>query len=431
MAIHRSGLKQQLEEAGVEMVSGPGCPGLHHPRRSPRGRIDLVGRKGENDPGHVRRHDPRPHPERLPADRRPRPGIRVRIVYSPEEALEAARPDPDKDVVFFGAGFETTIPGIAFTIAEGVRGKACENFSVLAASGSSRRPSSHPRVGRLRRLRDSFIPGTSASSSAKNPMPSFPRNTACPGAIAGFEPEDILAGILSVLDQIRTGKPRVRQCLPAGRPAGGKSRRPGPDEGDARTRDALWRGLGTIPLSGLKLRKKYSGLRRGSEIRPDHRPLRPRSARLPLRRGLERGHRPRRSAACSERPAPRKRRWGRAWSRTKGRVWFTTSIRGSRHEKDQPGARKRRQADEGLHRRAHRSGVPKSLSSAGWATPAISPEGSPSPRTAMSSTRSFSRAETSERLAVNGTVNDLVVSGAVPRFLSLALISKRAWPGTP
>ena len=79
-----------------------------------------------------------------------------------------------------------------------------------------------------------------------------------PGAVAGFEPNDILLGITAVLDQIREGKPRVStrirdgSSIPRGNPVASSR-----DGGVLDPRDALWRGLGRIPRSGLVLKEPY------------------------------------------------------------------------------------------------------------------------------------------------------------------------------
>ncbi len=132
MALFKSGLTPLLAEAGVEMVSGPGCPVCITPNGIHEAAIAAVTEKEGLTLatfGDMTRVPTRTGSLQTAVPAR---DSRLRIVYSPEEALDEARRDPGREVVFFGAGFETTIPSIAYTAkraaAEGLR-----NFSVLPA----------------------------------------------------------------------------------------------------------------------------------------------------------------------------------------------------------------------------------------------------------------------------------------------------------
>ena len=132
MALFKSGLTPLLAEAGVEMVSGPGCPVCITPNAIHEAAIAiLTGTEGATLAtfGDMTRVPTRRGSLQTAVPAR---DSRMRIVYSPEEALDEARREPARPVVFFGAGFETTIPAIAYTVrqaaAEGLR-----NFSVLPA----------------------------------------------------------------------------------------------------------------------------------------------------------------------------------------------------------------------------------------------------------------------------------------------------------
>lgn len=256
MALHRSGLKPQLAAAGVEMISGPGCPVCITPDGIHEAAIGLV--------------TGRPHTilatfgdmTRVPTRKGslqtavPAEGSIVRIIYSPEEALEAARRFPDKDVVLFGAGFETTTPAIAFTI-QTAREEKLGNYSVLPALWLI--PPAIRAVLEAGEISVSgfLYPGHVSAIIGEVPYAFVPREFGIPGAIAGFETEDILAGVLSVLDQIRTRTPRVvnmyarvvrHQGNPMARALMNETLEP---------HDAFWRGLGVIPRSGLRLRAGY------------------------------------------------------------------------------------------------------------------------------------------------------------------------------
>jgi len=258
MALFKSGLTPLLAEAGVEMVSGPGCPVCITPNGIHEAAIAiLTGIEGATLAafGDMTRVPTRKGSLQTAV---PACGSRLRIVYSPEEALEEARRDPARPVVFFGAGFETTIPAIAYTIrqaaAEGLR-----NFSVLPALWLVP-PALRAVLEGGEVAVDGFIyPGHVSAVIGTEPYEFVARDFGIPGAVAGFEPGDILLAIRSVLEQTVEGKPRV--ALEYSRAIG--------REGNAVARalmaeilepyDACWRGLGTIPASGLRLRKAFEG----------------------------------------------------------------------------------------------------------------------------------------------------------------------------
>ncbi|MHB8094207.1 MAG: hydrogenase formation protein HypD [Candidatus Aminicenantales bacterium] len=259
MALHRSGLKKQLEEAGVAMISGPGCPVCITPDDVHEAAIDLVS--GRERMILATFGDMTRVPTRKGSLQTivPAAESRVRIVYSPEEALEEALRFPEKDVVFFGAGFETTIPAIAYTIRrafdENVR-----NFSVLAACWLIPPAIKAILESGACAVSGFLYPGHVSVIIGEKPYAFIPAQYGIPGAIAGFEPADILKGVRSILEQIRTGRPAVANVYPqAVRPEGNPVAQ-ALMKATLEPRDALWRGLGTIPQSGLKLRKKYSGL---------------------------------------------------------------------------------------------------------------------------------------------------------------------------
>ena len=259
MSIHRYGLKPQLEAAGVETVSGPGCPVCITPDGIHEAAIELVAGRERTilaTFGDMTRVPTRKGSLQTAV---PAPGSLVKIVYSPEEALEAACRTRDKDVVLFGAGFETTIPGIAYTIRRAGEERV-RNFSVLTAFWLI-----PPAIKAILESGDCAVdgflyPGHVSVIIGERPYAFIPEKYGIPGAIAGFEPEDILKGVLSILNQIRTRRPGVaneysRVVKPEGNPVALALMKEMLEPWDA-----YWRGLGTIPRSGLRLRKKYAVL---------------------------------------------------------------------------------------------------------------------------------------------------------------------------
>ena len=271
MTIHRFGLKPLLDAAGVEMVSGPGCPVCITPNEIHEACLELLAEK-ENlilaSFGDMTRVPTRKGSLQTAV---PAPSSRLKLVYSPEESVELARTERDKEVVFFGVGFETTIPGIALTV-EKARNQGLENYSVL--------PALWLIPPALRWILDAgettvngfLYPGHVSAIIGTRPYGFIAEEYGVPGAVAGFEPNDILLGISAVLDQLREGKPRVH--LEYGRAVSPDGNLRALDAMDRILKpvDACWRGLGRIPLSGLELREPYrrfdARLKHGLHIEP-------------------------------------------------------------------------------------------------------------------------------------------------------------------
>jgi hydrogenase expression/formation protein HypD len=257
MTIHRYGLKAVLDEAGIDMVSGPGCPVCITPNEIHEACLDLLTER-ENlilaSFGDM---------TRVPTARGslqtavPTRSSRLKIVYSPEESLQLARANPDKEVVFFGVGFETTIPSIAFTVKKAHR-EGVMNYSVLAAFWLI-----PPALRAILQAGETAIsaflyPGHVSAIIGIGAYEFIPKEYGLAGAIAGFEPNDILLGIAAILDQIREGRPAVaneyrRAVSPSGNPLARAVM-----EEILEEKNAFWRGLGRIPQSGLKLRAAYA-----------------------------------------------------------------------------------------------------------------------------------------------------------------------------
>ena len=259
MALFRHGLTPLLAEAGVEMVSGPGCPVCITPNGMHEAAIGLVaGTEGLTLAtfGDMTRVPTRAGSLQTAVPAR---GSRVRIVYSPLEALEEARREPGRQVVFFGAGFETTIPAVAFA-ARRAAAEGLANFSVLPALWLIP-PALKAILAAGEIAVDGFVyPGHVSAIIGAEPYEFVARDHGIPGAIAGFEPGDILLAVRSILDQALEGRPAVanayarairREGNPAARELMAEVFEPF---------DAAWRGLGIIPASGLRFGKALAGL---------------------------------------------------------------------------------------------------------------------------------------------------------------------------
>lgn len=271
MTIHRYGLKRPLLEAGVRLLSGPGCPVCITPDAFHEAAIDFVT-GGENRIlttfGDMTRV---PTPRGSLQKTAPAPGSQIKVVYSPEEALEMAGAQKDRDVVFFGVGFETTIPSIAIAGKTAVD-EGLDNFSVLSALWVIPPPLRAIVQEEDAAIQGFLYPGHVSAIIGLEPYRFIAEEFGLAGSVAGFEPADILLAVSAILDQIAEGRPTVgntysRVVRPEGNPHALSIM-----EEILEPKDAYWRGLGIIPASGLKFREAYGAAdaeaKYGLQIRP-------------------------------------------------------------------------------------------------------------------------------------------------------------------
>jgi hydrogenase expression/formation protein HypD len=256
MVIHRYGLKKMLHRAGITMLSGPGCPVCITPNEIHEAAIDLIT---ENEDFILTTFGDM---TRVPTSKGsiqttvPKKGSQVKIVYSPFESLSIAKKNPKKDVVFFGVGFETTIPSIAVTVKYAVQNHL-ENFSLLSALWLIPPPLKTIMESKDNRIQGFLYPGHVSAIIGEKPFQFIPEQYSIPGAITGFEPGDILISLLSIQNQIINSNPKVdntytRVVRPNGNPSAVAIM-----EEIFQKKDSHWRGLGRIPGSGLKLKLEY------------------------------------------------------------------------------------------------------------------------------------------------------------------------------
>ena len=184
-------------------------------------------------------------------------GADVRVCYSPLDALEIAKNNPDKNVVFVGVGFETTTPIIAMTILR-AKSSCVNNFSVFVAHKNM--PGALELIASETEKRvDGFIlPGHVSTITGVAPYQFLARDYFVPGVITGFEPVDILQGIEMLVDQIAKGEAKIdiaySRCVEE---AGNVSAQRAIDQVFDIV-DSKWRGLGVIKNSGYMLKDEYS-----------------------------------------------------------------------------------------------------------------------------------------------------------------------------
>ena len=184
-------------------------------------------------------------------------GADVRVVYSPLDALRIARQNPDRPVIFLGVGFETTAPMVGSAVlaaeAEGV-----ENFFVFSTHKLT--PPATRAILDAGEIQLSGIigPGHVTTIIGSNAWRFLPDDYGIPVAIAGFEPLDILQAVLALVEMAEEGQPDVanayaRSVRPEGNVAAQQTL-----EQVFEVADAEWRGFGTVPASGLRLRGTYA-----------------------------------------------------------------------------------------------------------------------------------------------------------------------------
>lgn len=183
-------------------------------------------------------------------------GADIRVVYSVLDGLRIAEDNPSKAVVFFGVGFETTAPTTASAIIEAEKCKI-DNFFLLSVHKLIP-PAMRALLDAKEVHIDGFIcPGHVSTIIGSKPYEFIPKEYGVPCVIAGFEPLDILQAIDMLLDQIIAEDPRVdiqyrRAVRKEGNPVALKL-----IHTVFEVTKADWRGLGTIPESGLKLNQRY------------------------------------------------------------------------------------------------------------------------------------------------------------------------------
>jgi hydrogenase expression/formation protein HypD len=253
MSIARNALRSLLPD-GVELISGPGCPVcvtevgyIDRAVRLARARDDVViGTYGDmirvpgslGCLGEVRAG-----------------GARVEVVYSADQAVDLARREPDREVVFLAVGFETTAPATALAIRR-ANTESIANFSILTAHKLI--PPAMLALSSDSDVRiDGFLcPGHVSvviGSDAYAPI-AQEHGRAC--VVAGFDPVQILSGIAAILRQRAEGRSKVESVYPV-------VSREGNIEALSllretfRTCDATWRGFGVLPASGLRLQDRF------------------------------------------------------------------------------------------------------------------------------------------------------------------------------
>ena len=253
VAIFQSGLRSLLPESIIHL-SGPGCPVCVTHEREVAAYLELA----EKDViittfGDLMRV---PGPNKKNLKDAQAEGARIKVVYSAFDGLKVAMENPQDKVVFLGIGFETTAPTVAATL-KVAKEQNINNFYVLSFHKLV-----PPALKVLLEDQDATIdgfllPGHVSTIIGLKPYQFLASDYQTPAVISGFEPLDILQAILLMIRQKNNNQPEVVNNY----------KRAVADIGNPRARqvmdevfeitDASWRGIGTIPQSGLGLNKDY------------------------------------------------------------------------------------------------------------------------------------------------------------------------------
>lgn len=253
--IYRHGIEHLLPRS-VELVHGPGCPVCV----IPMGRVDDAMYLTEQPNvifttfGDMMRV-PGSRGNLIEAKAR---GADVRFVYSPLDALKIAVDNPDKQVVFFAVGFETTAPSTAVTLVR-ARQTGVTNFSIFCNHVTIVPPIKAILESPDLRLSGFLGPGHVSTVVGLRPYRFVPEVYGKPMVVAGFEPLDILASVHMLLQQIRDGRCEVEnQYIRVVRPEGNTQALKLMSETFALRPHFEWRGLGFISQSALKIHPDYA-----------------------------------------------------------------------------------------------------------------------------------------------------------------------------
>jgi hydrogenase expression/formation protein HypD len=253
-SIIRHGIDQLLPE-GIEMIHGPGCPVCVTPLETIDRALAIAAQPGVIfcSFGDMLR---------VPGSERDLFGVKsagadVRVVYSPLDALTIARENPERQVVFFGIGFETTAPANAMTVYQAKR-LGIGNFSLLV---------SHvlvpPAIAAIMesprcRVQAFLAAGHVCSVMGTGEYPPLAEKYRVPIVVTGFEPLDILEGIRQTVVQLEAGRHELQNAYPRAVRAEGNLPAVAMLRDVFEVTDRTWRGIGTIPDSGWRLSSRYA-----------------------------------------------------------------------------------------------------------------------------------------------------------------------------
>ena len=249
--IGRHGLRQLLPD-NIKLIAGPGCPVCITPASVITTAIELA--LHADNPMLCTYGDM----VRVPTssgsilDSRGR-GADIRVVYSIHDALKLALENQKRTIIFFSVGFETTAAPVAAVLKAGLPDNfliyCCHRYvpaavEVLTASDEGM-------------IAGYLLPGHASVITGTGPYEFLPEHYNRAAALTGFEPVDILAGLLSIVRQIRQGSPTVANCYKRAVRNSGNIKAQEMLAEVFTLKDAAWRGIGILPGTGFELKDEY------------------------------------------------------------------------------------------------------------------------------------------------------------------------------
>ena len=253
-AIMRYGLDQLLPPE-IELVHGPGCPVCVTPLEQIDRALAIASKPGVifcsfGDMLRV----PGSQDDLFSIRAR---GGQVRVVYSPLDAVKIAQQNPDKQVVFFAIGFETTAPNNAMSVLQ-AQGLGLKNYSVVVSQVCVP-PAMHSILGAPNNRVQGFLAaGHVCSVMGYWEYPPIAQKYGVPMAVTGFEPLDLVQGILMTVRMLEQGQVEVQNAYQRAVSFEGNRASQAILSRVYQPIDRNWRGIGTIPLSGWGLRPEFS-----------------------------------------------------------------------------------------------------------------------------------------------------------------------------
>lgn len=252
-SIIRHGIDQLLPDQ-IEMIHGPGCPVCVTPLEIIDKALEIASRPevifcsfgdmlrvpgSESDLFQIKSR-----------------GGDVRVVYSPLDALTVAKDNPDRQVVFFGIGFETTAPANAMTVYQAKR-QRIGNFSLLVSHVLVPPAISAIMESPTCRVQAFLAAGHVCSVMGTAEYPPLCEKYGIPIVVTGFEPLDILEGIRRTVVQLEAGRHELENAYPRAVRAEGNPAAKAMLADVFEVTDRSWRGIGMIPQSGWRLSPAY------------------------------------------------------------------------------------------------------------------------------------------------------------------------------
>jgi hydrogenase expression/formation protein HypD len=253
-SIIRNGIDQLLDGA-VEFIHGPGCPVCVTPLEMIDRALAIAAR---DDVIFCSFGDML----RVPGSREDLFSVRarggdVRVVYSPLDATRIAADNPDKQVVFFGVGFETTAPANAMSVLHAQR-LGLTNFSMLVSHVLVPPAIEAILSSPTNRVQGFLAAGHVCTVMGTGEYGPLVERYGVPIVVTGFEPLDLLEGVRQVVELLEAGTPALRNAYPRAVTAAGNTVAQQALADVFAVTDRQWRGIGMIPKSGWTLSPRYA-----------------------------------------------------------------------------------------------------------------------------------------------------------------------------